>query len=234
MAARLESGETLTSSQLATFIDHTLLKPEATVAQIEALCDEAVAEGFYSVCINSSRVEPAAKRLKDKAVAVCSVVGFPLGAMEHSAKAFETRRAIESGASEIDMVINIGALKGGETGLFQDDIAAVREACGDSAILKVIIETALLSEEEKLEACAVAQKLGAHFVKTSTGFSTAGATFADVALMRGVVGEALGVKAAGGVRSFEDALKMIQSGATRIGTSSGAKILSGAVVEGGY
>jgi deoxyribose-phosphate aldolase len=154
--------------------------------------------------------------------------------MASEAKAFETRTAIGDGAEEIDMVINVGALKGEELGFLERDIIAVREACGDEAILKVIIETALLDQAQKVQACKSAQKAGAHFVKTSTGFSHHGATPQDVALMRGTVGSEMGVKAAGGVRSFEDALEMITSGATRIGTSSGAKIVSGGTVEGGY
>ncbi|MFP4329796.1 MAG: deoxyribose-phosphate aldolase [Spirochaetaceae bacterium] len=234
LAARISAGDTLTANELATFIDHTLLRPESTAEQIDALCDEAVAHAFWSVCINSSWVSRAAKRLSREKVRVCSVVGFPLGAMDYRAKAFETRTAIEAGATEIDMVINIGALKGGDIPRLEDDIAALVEACGTDGILKVIIETALLSEQEKVQACLSARKVGAHFVKTSTGFSTGGATFGDVALMRGVVGEELGVKAAGGVRSFADAVEMIRSGATRIGTSSGPKIVSGALVEGGY
>lgn len=234
LAQKLLNGEGLTPTELATFIDHTLLKPESTPQQIDALCDEAAEHGFASVCVNSAWVGRAAKRLEGSGVQVCSVVGFPLGAMASEAKAYETRTAIGEGAGEIDMVINVGALKGGDTALLERDIAAVREACGEKAILKVIIETALLEEDEKVQACKSAQKAGAHFVKTSTGFSHHGATKEDVALMRGTVGKEMGVKAAGGVRSFDDALEMIKSGATRIGTSSGAKIVSGGTVEGGY
>lgn len=234
LAEKVTDGKRLTPAELATFIDHTLLKPESTPQQVDALCDEAAEHGFASVCVNSAWVSRAAKRLAGSGVEVCSVVGFPLGAMASEAKAFETRAAIGDGAGEIDMVINVGALKGGELSLLEGDIRAVREACGDRAILKVIIETALLEDDEKVQACKSAQKAGAHFVKTSTGFSHHGATTADVALMRGTVGSEMGVKAAGGVRSFEDALEMIKSGATRIGTSSGAKIVSGGTVEGGY
>lgn len=234
LARRLSDGGTASAEELAQFIDHTLLKPESTQDQIDALCDEAGEHRFWSVCVNSAWVARAAKRLERSDVRVCSVVGFPLGAMVHSAKAFETREAIAAGATEIDMVINVGALKGGDLSLLEEDIGAVLEACGTEALLKVIIETALLTEAEKVQACKSAQKVGAHFVKTSTGFSHHGATFQDVALMRGTVGDEMGVKAAGGVKSLDDALEMIRSGATRIGTSSGAKILAGDISDSAY
>lgn len=234
IAGRISNGGTITPAELARFIDHTLLKPESTAGQIDALCDEAREHGFWSVCVNSAWVERAAARLTGSDVRICSVVGFPLGAMTHSAKAYETREAVRAGAGEIDMVINVGALKGGDIALLEDDIGAVLDVCGESALLKVIIETALLTEEEKVQACKSAQKVGAHFVKTSTGFSHHGATFQDVALMRGVVGSEMGVKAAGGIRSYEDALEMIRSGASRLGSSSGAKILAGVSVDSDY
>lgn len=225
------ASETLNISR---FIDHTLLKPEATPDQFDQLCSEAVTHRFYSVCVNSSWVAYCADRLRDSGVLVCSVVGFPLGAMTSSAKAFEARCAVEDGAREIDMVINIGKLKAGDLGYVEADIRAVRAECPEGVILKVIVETALLSDDEKARACEVAVAAGADFVKTSTGFSLHGATVADVALMRKTVGPSVGVKAAGGVRSLEDAEAMITAGATRLGTSSGVKIVQGEHVDGGY
>ncbi|MFP4301044.1 MAG: deoxyribose-phosphate aldolase [Spirochaetaceae bacterium] len=234
LARKVSAGGRLTPAELATFVDHTLLKPETTPAQIDALCDQAIEHGFWSVCINSAWVSRAAARLKEEVVRVCCVVGFPLGAVASDAKAFETRKAIEDGAEEIDMVINVGALKAGDLSFLESDIAMVLDSCGTGALLKVIIETSLLTETEKVQACKSAQKIGAHFVKTSTGFSQHGATPQDVALMRQTVGETMGVKAAGGIRSFDDAMEMIRSGATRIGTSSGPKIVSGEVSTEGY
>jgi deoxyribose-phosphate aldolase len=221
-------------TDISRYIDHTLLKPEATPDQFDRLCEEAATHGFYSVCVNSSWVAYCAERLGDSAVLVCSVVGFPLGAMTSTAKGFETRCAVEDGAREIDMVINIGKLKAGDFEYVEEDIRAVRAECPEGTILKVIIETALLSDSEKVRACEIAVAAGADFVKTSTGFSLHGATVADVALMRKTVGPSVGVKAAGGVRSLEDAAAMIEAGATRLGTSSGVKIVQGEKIDGGY
>lgn len=213
------------SETMASYIDHTLLKPEATEEQILKLCAEARKYNFYSVCINSSYVSVAAKALQGSAVKVCAVVGFPLGAVTTATKVFEAREAIENGASEIDMVIHIGALKSGNESYVADDITAVVKAAGGS-IVKVIIETGLLSDEEKILACRLADQAGAHFVKTSTGFGPGGATIADIALMRETVGPLLGVKASGGVRTPEAARQMIKAGANRIGTSSGIAIIA--------
>lgn len=221
-------------SDLAKFIDHTLLKPEATAEQIDKICSEAREHKFYSVCVNTSWVERCARKLQGTGVKVCAVVGFPLGAMSGRAKNFETRHAIEDGAREIDMVINVGALKSKDFKAVEEDIKWVKRACTRNVILKVIIETALLADEEKVLVCQIAKNAGADFVKTSTGFSHHGATVKDVRLMRRTVGPKLGVKAAGGVRSFDDAVDMIKAGATRLGTSSGVKIVSGETVEGGY
>lgn len=214
-------------SELAAYIDHTLLKPDATAKQIRDLCDEAWQYGFASVCVNPSFVRLAADRLKRSAVRVCSVVGFPLGAHVPEIKALEARRAIREGAREIDMVINVGALKGGDDELVYRDIRIVTEACMDGgAICKVIIEAALLTDEEKVRACQAARRAHADFVKTSTGFGPGGATAHDVALMaEAVKGTRMGVKAAGGIRSYEDAKKMIQAGATRLGASAGVRII---------
>ena len=212
------------SETMASYIDHTLLKPEATEEQVLKLCAEARKYNFYSVCINSSYVSVAARALKGSAVKVCAVVGFPLGAATTATKAFEAREAIENGASEIDMVIHVGALKSGNERYVTDDIAAVVEAAGGN-IVKVIIETGLLTDEEKINACRLAGKAGANFVKTSTGFGPGGATIADIQLMRETVGSHLGVKASGGVRTPEAARQMIEAGASRIGTSSGIAIV---------
>jgi len=213
---------------IAAMIDHTLLKPEATVAQIETLCAEAKQYGFASVCINPSYVRLCARLLRDTAVKVCTVVGFPLGATSTETKAFEAERAIQDGAREIDMVINVGMLKSGEYKYVENDIAAVaRVVKRHGALLKVIIETGLLSDEEKVKACLLAKSAGANFVKTSTGFSKGGATTGDIALMRKVVGSSLGVKASGGVRTHEDAKALIESGADRIGASASVMIVTG-------
>ncbi len=211
---------------IARYIDHTVLKADATRAQVTQLCREARDYQFAAVCVNATHVKLCADLLKDSGVAVASVVGFPLGATLPEVKAYEARQAIQNGATEIDMVINIGALKDGDYDLVEHDIAAVARACHDSsAVCKVIIEAALLSEMEKVKACELAQKAGADYVKTSTGFGPSGATTADVALMRRVVGPDMGVKAAGGIRSLADAQAMIEAGASRIGTSAGAKIV---------
>ena len=215
------------NKDFAKFIDHTLLKADAKKEEILELCEEAKKYSFASVCINPTWVRTAAAALEDSAVKVCTVIGFPLGASTSEVKAFETKNAIENGATEIDMVINIGALRDGDDETVKKDIASVVEAAKEKAIVKVIIETSLLSDTEKRTACELAVIAGADFVKTSTGFSTGGATEEDVKLMRAVVGPVTGVKASGGVRSFDDMQKMIKAGATRIGASSGVKIMKG-------
>jgi deoxyribose-phosphate aldolase len=213
---------------LARYIDHTLLKPDATAADIDRLCGEAREFGFAAVCINPTWVQRAADQLRGSDVAVASVVGFPFGATRAEVKAFETRRAIRDGAREIDMVINIGALKSGMRDVVRDDIARVSDACREAgAINKVIIEAALLSDEEKVVASRLAMEAKADFVKTSTGYASGGATVFDVALMREAVGPKMGVKAAGGIRTAEDVQDMIAAGATRIGASAGVKIVTG-------
>ena len=211
--------------ELAKYIDHTLLKPDASAAQIEKLCAEAREYHFASMCVNPSRIALAAKLLEGSDVTPCCVVGFPLGAIPTESKAAETAVAVKNGAGEIDMVIDIGAAKDGDWAKVEQDIAAVKAACG-AAKLKVIIETCLLTDAEKVQACLAAKRAGADFVKTSTGFSKAGATAADVALMRKTVGPAIGVKAAGGIRTYQDALAMIKAGASRIGASAGIAILA--------
>ncbi|WP_017728408.1 deoxyribose-phosphate aldolase [Halalkalibacterium ligniniphilum] len=223
------------SQTLAKMIDHTLLKADATKEQIEKLCSEAKEHEFASVCINPAWVKLAAELLKEaENVKVCTVIGFPLGATTPEVKAFETRDAIENGATEVDMVINIGALKDKDNELVERDIRAVVEAARGKALTKVIIETSLLTEEEKIRACELAVKAGADFVKTSTGFSTGGATVEDIALMRKVVGPELGVKASGGVRDLEGALAMVDAGATRIGASAGVSIVKGEKADSDY
>jgi deoxyribose-phosphate aldolase len=214
-------------SHLTSMIDHTLLKPEATTAQIELLCDEARRFGFASVCVNPTHVRLCARLLRGSPVRVCTVVGFPLGANLPDVKAFETQQAIRDGATEIDMVINIGALKDKNTHLVAHDIAAVVSAAHASgALVKVIIEAALLTDEDKVTACRLAKDAKADYVKTSTGLGPGGATEHDVALMRQTVGPEMGVKAAGGIRILEDAQKMIEAGATRLGTSASVKIVA--------
>jgi len=206
-------------------IDHTLLKPDASEEAIKRICDEAKEYGFKSVCVNPSRVGFVAEQLEGSDVLPCCVIGFPLGATLPEVKAFEAAAAIEEGAKELDMVINIGAAKDGNWELVKKDIEAVVTAANGEAAVKVIIETCLLTDEEKVLACQCAMEAGADFVKTSTGFSTGGATEQDVALMRKVVGDNLGVKASGGVRTPEDAEKFIKAGASRLGTSNGVKLL---------
>ncbi len=212
--------------KLANYMDHTLLKPEATKQQIEKLCKEAKEYGFYSVCVNPIWVKEAAQQLKNSNVKVCTVIGFPLGATTPGVKAFEAKNAIDNGASEVDMVIAIGKLKAGEYTAVQEDIGAVVNAAKGKALVKVIIETCLLTEAEKVKACQLAVQAGADYVKTSTGFSTAGAKVEDIRLMRKTVGEDIGVKASGGIRDKETALKMIEAGASRIGASSSVAIVS--------
>lgn len=210
---------------LASYIDHTLLKPDATAEQVKKICAEAREYKFASVCVNPSRIALTAQELKGTDVLPCCVVGFPLGAIPSESKAAETAVAIRNGAKEIDMVINIGAAKEGDWSYVQKDIAAVVAACAGKAALKVIIECCLLTDDEKVNACLAAKAAGADFVKTSTGFSTGGATEHDVALMRKTVGPDMGVKAAGGIRTKEDVLKMIEAGASRIGASAGVAIV---------
>jgi deoxyribose-phosphate aldolase len=213
---------------IAGMIDHTLLKPDATADQIAQLCYEARKYHFASVCVNPANVKLCADLLRGTQVKVCSVIGFPLGASAPEVKAFETQTALRDGANEIDMVINIGALKAGDHTLVSRDIRAVVEVVkAAGAILKVIIETILLTDEEKITACLLAKEAGADFVKTSTGFAGGGATVEDVALMRRVVGPEMGVKAAGGVHNFAEAQSMVAAGATRIGASAGVKIVQG-------
>lgn len=217
----------LQPAALAKYIDHTLLAPDASRGQIRTLCEEAMQHGFYSVCLNSAQVPYAASCLTDDNVLICAVVGFPLGAGLSDTKAFEAERAIAAGAGEIDMVLNIGWLKEGLLEAVREDIAAVHRACG-AVPLKVILETCLLSDEQKVQACEICRDLGVAFVKTSTGFSRSGATAEDVALMRKTVGADVGVKASGGVRDYPTAVKMIEAGATRLGSSSGIAIVNGA------
>ena len=214
------------AGSVAAMIDHTLLKPDATKSEIETLCREAREFGFASVCVNSTWVATCARLVRGSPVAVCSVVGFPLGATTADTKQYETRRAIFDGAREIDMVINVGALKSGDLHLVESDIRAVTSACRESNVLsKVIIETALLTDDEKVTACTLAKAAAADYVKTSTGFGPGGATAADVALMRRVVGEEMGVKAAGGVKDLDALKAMVAAGATRIGASAGVRIV---------
>jgi deoxyribose-phosphate aldolase len=214
------------AGSVAAMIDHTLLKPDATKSEIETLCREAKEFGFASVCVNPTWVATCARLTRGSSVAVCSVVGFPLGATTADTKQYETRRAIFDGAREIDMVINVGALKSGDLHLVESDIRAVTSACRESNVLsKVIIETALLTENEKVTACTLAKAAAADFVKTSTGFVPGGATAEDVALMRRVVGEDMGIKASGGVRTLEGVNAMVAAGATRIGASAGVRIV---------
>jgi deoxyribose-phosphate aldolase len=218
-------GETASAGDWASLIDHTLLKPEASDRDIRQLCAEAARYKFASVCVNPTWVRAATCNLHGTGVPVCTVIGFPLGASLADVKAYEARRAIFDGAREVDMVINVGALKSADDCLVEHDIRSVVEAAHEySAICKVIIETALLTDDEKVRACMAAKNAGADFVKTSTGFSKGGATVADVALMRRTVGSELGVKASGGVKGLEDARKMVAAGATRIGASVGVKI----------
>lgn len=218
---------------IASYIDHTVLAANTTSEKISELCKEALEYKFASVCVNSCHVKECANKLKNSSVSVCTVVGFPLGAMSTKAKAFEAQQAVEDGADEIDMVINIGWLKDGKDDLVLKDIQTVKQACGDK-LLKVIIETCLLTDEEKIKACTLAKKAGADFVKTSTGFSTGGAKVEDVALMRKTVGKELGVKASGGIHSYEEAKAMIDAGATRIGASCGVAIVTGATSDAQY
>ena len=221
---------------LAGYIDHTLLKPEATVADVKKICDEAKEHHFASVCVNPSYIKLVADELRGSGVTPCCVAGFPFGTHTPEAKAAETAQAVADGAGEVDMVINVGAIKSGDWDLVERDIAAVVKAAGKAGV-KVILETCLLTDEEKVHACEISKKVGAAFVKTSTGYSTGGATAHDVALMRKTVGPDMGVKASGGVRTYEDAVTMIEAGANRLGASAGIKIIAGpggAVAGSGY
>ena len=218
--------------ELNRMIDHTILKPEATEAAVQKIIDEAKEYNFFSVCINPCWVAFASEQLADTDVAVCTVIGFPSGANTPEVKAYEAADAIKNGANEVDMVINIGALKSQQYDYVRQDIQGVVDAAKGKALVKVIIETALLTDEEKVKACELAKEAGADFVKTSTGFSTGGAKVADIRLMRETVGPDMGVKASGGVHNAEEALAMIEAGATRIGASTGVAIVSGATGEG--
>jgi deoxyribose-phosphate aldolase len=218
----------LTVSEMVKYIDHTVLKPDADQTAFDKLCKEAGEYRFKAVCVNSNRVWYVASKLHGTGVEICSVVGFPLGAMDSRAKAFEAQVAVENGATELDMVMNIGALKSGDIKTVEKDIQAVRTAVPRPVILKVIIETCLLSDEEKILACSLAKNAGADFVKTSTGFSTGGAVVEDIALMRKTVWPNMGVKASGGIKNWNDAISMIEAGANRLGVSSGVAIIESA------
>lgn len=220
--------------QIAGMIDHTILKPEATEKEIKVLCKEAIEYNFASVCVNPSMVSLAANIVEGSPVKVCTVIGFPLGATTTAVKTFETEETIKAGATEVDMVINVGKLKERDLEYVKNDIKAVVEAARGKALTKVIIETCLLTDEEKVIACQLSREAGADFVKTSTGFSTGGATAADIKLMRDIVGSEMGVKASGGIRSREDALAMIEKGATRIGASASIAICEGKQSNSNY
>ena len=230
--ARYNEGETGVNTSyppesLASYIDHTLLKSDASVEEIRKVCDEAKKYRFASVCVNSSYIRFVADQLEGSGVIPCCVVGFPFGAQTPDAKKSETLDAVYNGAKEIDMVINVGAIKSKDWHLVKRDVEAVVEAAKGKAGVKVILETSLLTDEEKVKACTVCKLVGADFVKTSTGYSTGGATESDIALMRSTVGPEMGVKASGGIRTYEDAVTMIKAGANRLGASSGIKIIAG-------
>lgn len=229
------SRKEVSPEEIAGMIDHTLLKPEASEKEIEILCNEALNFNFASVCVNPCNVELCSGHLKSSNVKVCTVVGFPLGATTTETKYFEAKQAIKNGADEIDMVINIGRLKDQDYQFVFNDIKSISELVKNkNRTLKVIIETCLLTDYEKIIACLIAKKAGADFVKTSTGFSKGGATIRDVALMKFVVGDKLKVKASGGIRTYDDASNMINAGASRLGASAGVKIISGQKSEGNY
>lgn len=224
----------MNKQQLAKMIDHTLLKPEVTKEQIKRILEEAKEYQFASVCLNPAWVSYAKEQLANSEVKVCTVIGFPLGATTTETKVFEAKQAVENGADEVDMVIAIGHLKSGDTDYVKNDIAKVKEAVGKEIVLKVIIETSLLTEEEKELACQLSEEAGADFVKTSTGFSGGGATVEDIQLMHRVVGDRLQIKASGGVRSLDDAKKMVEAGASRLGASAGVQIINGLVTDSDY
>lgn len=228
------STSTISATELAGYIDHTLLKPGAIESQFAQLCEEALQYKFKSVCVNSSWIPYVAKKLRGSTVKVCSVIGFPLGEMDTRSKAFEARSALANGAHELDMVINTSALKSGNLKLVEEDIRAIKRVCRGNTLLKVIIETSLLTDAEKVLACEISKKVGVDFVKTSTGFTGAGATVEDVALMRRVVGPKIGVKASGGIRDYKTAIAMIQAGANRIGAGASVAIVTGSPATGNY
>ncbi|WP_029453447.1 deoxyribose-phosphate aldolase [Clostridium algidicarnis] len=219
---------------LAKYIDHTLLKADATESQIRVLCEEALENNFASVCVNPSNVALCSELLKGSDVKVCTVIGFPLGANTKEVKAFEVQDVLKNGAKEVDMVINIGKLKAKDYDYVREDIKAVVNAANKKALTKVIIETCLLTDEEKIMACKLSKEAGANYVKTSTGFSTGGATAKDVKIMRDTVGEDMGVKASGAVRSYEDAINVINAGASRIGASASIAICEGGKSDSNY
>ncbi len=219
---------------LAKYIDHTMLMPDAPDAAFDKLCDEAKRWGFKSVCVNSSRVAYCARLLRGTDVKLCAVIGFPLGQADSRSKAFETRRCIEEGCTEIDMVINVGQLKSGNLKYVEEDIRTVKRAMRKSCLLKVIIETSLLTDDEKVLACQIAKRAGADFVKTCTGFAGGGATPADIALMRRTVGPEMGVKASGGVRNYPRAVQLIAAGANRLGAVASVAVVTGQEGTGGY
>jgi len=221
----------MSAVELAKYIDHTLLKPESVISQFEQLCDEALKYKFCSICVNSGWVSFVAKKLKGSGIKICAVVGFPLGAMDCQSKAQEAGNAVNAGADELDMVINIGALKSRDLKWVEEDIKAVRNASKSNTVLKVIIETFLLTEEEKVLACEISKKAGADFVKTCTGFLGGSATIEDIALMRKVVGPDMGVKASGGVRDYEKAIALLNAGANRLGCASSIAVMKGAPGE---
>lgn len=220
-------ADTLKPQDLAAYIDHTLLKPEASLADVKRICDEAKAHHFASVCVNPSYIKFVAVQLRGSGVTPCCVVGFPFGTHTPAIKAAEAAQAVADGALEVDMVANVGAVKSGDWDLVARDISAVISAAGKDADVKVILETCLLTDEEKVRLCTISKEAGAAFVKTSTGYSTGGATVHDVALMREAVGPDMGVKASGGVRTYDDAIAMIRAGADRLGASAGVQIIHG-------
>ena len=223
----------ISKEELAGLIDHTILKPQTSEIEVAKICQEAINYGFWSVCVNPSYVSFASRSIRNKPIRVCSVVGFPFGSNTVEVKVHEATKAIQDGANEIDMVINLGALKSGNNELVRHEIESVVEAgkCQKDTIIKVIIETGLLSEKEKIRVCELVKNSGADFVKTSTGFNSSGATTSDVELLRNVVGSDFGVKASGGIRSYDDAIKMIEAGANRIGTSSGVAIINEIILK---
>ena len=233
-AASVSTMPALTVTDVAKMIDHTMLRPEAPDAAFDKLCQEAVQYRFFGVCVNSCRVAYVARKLQGTGVKVCSVVGFPLGSMTTRSKAFETREALSDGASEIDMVINVGLLKSGDFHAVEEDIRAVRRATRANTVLKVIIETALLTQDDKVMACELSKKAGADFVKTCTGFNGGGANVEDLSLMRRVVGREMGVKASGGVRTWKNAMAFIGAGANRLGCVASVAIVTGAEGTGSY
>ncbi len=229
-----EKASFMSAVELAGYIDHTLLKPDAVEPQFEQLCNDAIKYKFKSVCVNSSWVPFVAKKLRGTGIIICSVIGFPLGGMDTRSKAFEARSAIASGATELDMVINVGALKSGNLKLVEEDIRAIKRACRSNTLLKVILETGLLTEAEKILACEISKKAGADFVKTSTGFAGSGATVQDISLMRRIVGPNMGVKASGGIKTFDQAIALIHAGASRLGCGASVEVVTGAEVKGNY